>query len=266
MAAIINPYAYLTEAALCADYIAEVTRTGEWLAYPETAGWDILLVRVSDGLQIGIEAKLRLNAEVIHQAAEQEYWYNADKEGPDYRAVLIPWDKQGGALHGLLRRLHITAIYFGKTPNEYKRYDTTGKLPDFSVHQEPKLSPESEGRYGWREQWYDMCPTKRHALPEYIPDCGAGNPSPIQLTDWKVKAIKIAVIAETVGFVTRRDFTYLQISMPRWTQCAWLAPGEFRGQWKLGEQCPPFARQHPKNYETIKATYDNWKEKTKEAA
>jgi hypothetical protein len=40
------------------------------MVYPETEGWDILLVRVSDGFQIGIQAKLALNIGVINQCLE----------------------------------------------------------------------------------------------------------------------------------------------------------------------------------------------------
>jgi hypothetical protein len=65
---------------------------------------------------------------------------------------------------------------------------------------------------------------------------------------------------------TRADFTYHQISMPRWTQCGWLVPGAIRGQWVIGSKYSPFAGQHPKNYVSIEADYETWREKPKDAA
>jgi hypothetical protein len=61
-----------SEAALCEAYVTAIS-TGHykqgkgWTIYPETSGWDLLLVR-GDGVQIGIEAKLALNPLVVSQA------------------------------------------------------------------------------------------------------------------------------------------------------------------------------------------------------
>lgn len=73
-----------TEAALCQAFIRSVP--AEWIVYPETAGWDILLVHRIGGWQIGVEAKQTLNAKVLCQAIDGVR-YNAD--GPDFRAVLV---------------------------------------------------------------------------------------------------------------------------------------------------------------------------------
>lgn len=67
---------FAKESDLCAAFIAAVSRPAEryeierdrWVVYPETADFDILLRREADGAQIGIEAKLRLNAYVVSQA------------------------------------------------------------------------------------------------------------------------------------------------------------------------------------------------------
>ena len=54
---------FAKESDLCAAFLASLPEG--WTAYPETAGFDILLGREVDGFQIGIQAKLRLNAKVI---------------------------------------------------------------------------------------------------------------------------------------------------------------------------------------------------------
>ena len=59
---------FASEADLCAAFLAWAARTAPGVAcYAEWAGWDILLV-YPEGFQLGIQAKLRLNAEVIGQA------------------------------------------------------------------------------------------------------------------------------------------------------------------------------------------------------
>src|SRR3990172_5352454 len=78
----------LTEADLCAAFIASATKGKVWTAYPETAGFDILLSRVADNTQIGIQAKLRLNAKGLCQILPHDYTFGIS--GPDYRAVLVP--------------------------------------------------------------------------------------------------------------------------------------------------------------------------------
>ena len=78
-----------TEAALCAQFI-ELIDKRIWTPYAETQGWDILLVRRVDGFQIGIQAKLSLNIDVIAQAIESSGHWSATAAGPDCRAVLVP--------------------------------------------------------------------------------------------------------------------------------------------------------------------------------
>jgi hypothetical protein len=85
---------FATEVALCSAFIACVDKR-VWCPYPETAGWDILLVRRSDGFQIGIQAKLRLGLDVINQAIESRGSWHSTAPGPDCRAVLVPSDLAG---------------------------------------------------------------------------------------------------------------------------------------------------------------------------
>jgi hypothetical protein len=69
----------------------------------------------------------------------------------------------------------------------------------------------------WLDQyWFEMAPIRRHDLPEYVPDVAAGSSSPIQLTKWKIAAIKIAITLERRGYVTRLDFKKQGIDHRRW--------------------------------------------------
>ena len=67
MGRLMRRQAFATEAALCQAFVEWAAPQG-WIAYAETAGWDLLLVAPS-GHQMGVQAKLSLNAKVIAQAA-----------------------------------------------------------------------------------------------------------------------------------------------------------------------------------------------------
>lgn len=91
-----------TEAALCTCLIDCLTAAAGWEIYPETAGFDILAVWKATGHQLGIEAKLQLNAKVADQILPA-HWSNADQRGPDFRAVLVPCTT--AANYGIARML-----------------------------------------------------------------------------------------------------------------------------------------------------------------
>lgn len=235
-----------TEAALCASFIGALPKG--WTAYPETGGFDILLSRDDDGFQIGVEAKLRLNAKVICQAAEYVGHYYVDSAGPDCRAVLIP-SGVSMDLSSICAIVGITVIQM--TPEKDAGWGGHRDKASFR----PEL-PDTKRDYGNR-QWQELCPAQRLTLPEWVPDVPAGASAPVALTDWKVRAIKLVVILERRGFVTRKDFAYLELSMSRWTQSRWLVQ-DGKGGWVAGD-LPDFRKQHPINFEQIAVAYDKWK-------
>ena len=181
-----------------------------WIAYPETADFDVLLRREFDGAQIGIEAKLRLNAHVVAQALPRYRWAPVP-EGPDYRAVLVPWNAVDTGMGEICAALGITVIRV--SPNGYG----VGEGPRFS----PDL-PHADGRFR-NNDWFEWCPDQRCKLPDYVPDVIAGSSAPTKLTPWKIAAIKLAIILEDRP-VTRDDFRALDLSPSRWMQNpgAWL--------------------------------------------
>jgi hypothetical protein len=224
-----------TEAALCAAFIAAIDKRS-WTPYPETEGWDILLVRKSDGFQIGVQAKLKFNTHVISQALEDGYISSIARPGPDCRAVLVPESDLQLGLGKICAYLGVTVIRMEKPDRGYAR----------EFH--PWL-PERDD--SWGDDWYELAPAKRCRLPEYVPDVAAGASSPVQLTDWKIKALKLAVLLEERGHVTRLDFAHLRLDHRRWITLGWLRveAGRF-----IGEKTTAYFRaQHPVVYEKIKA-------------
>ncbi len=255
---------FLTEAALCQAFIAGVSP--DWIVYPETAGWDILLVHRAGGWQIGIEAKLTLNAKVLEQAIRGR---ERSRQGPDFRAVLVA--KVVAENAALARALGLTVITPKSLPrwNEWAaRYEKQGpKIPAFH----PDL-PEAKAliRIGewwshWHEDfdWLDQFPEARCHLPDYIPEVAAGIPAPMVLSDWKIKAMRICIWVEKRGQITRAIFRDLGIDPSRWMTGHWLKAGAERGVWIAGPGFPAdqIRQEHPNIFAKVEADFAEWSQK-----
>ena len=238
---------FKTEVELCARFIAAIGP--EWVAYPETCNWDALLVRKADGFQIGVQAKLKLNTDVINQAIEDGHSYRAESPGPDCRAVLVPWG-DGGGLSKICAYAGLTIIRVA-APGPVDKY-----VAMYAKTFEPPLPTKKNP--SWGEHWFEQAPLRRHELPEYVPDVAAGASAPLQLTDWKISAMKIAVTLERRGHVTRQDFKHHGIDYRRWIApgYGWLVAAD--GRYTRGDRFPDFKRQHPVVYKQIEADAAKW--------
>lgn len=237
-----KPKPFATEVDLCAAFIAALPK--EWTAYNESCGWDILLVRAKDGFQVGIQAKLKLNAEVIAQCVEEYGSWAADRSGPDCRAVLVP--------SGPAYKFSSVAHYIGFT--------IIGVMPaqDYGsrFQQKPRFHPDLPGGHS-DDRWHEWCPAKRHTLPDYVPDVDAGAPAPNQLTDWKIRALRMMALIEIRGHCTRADFKHLRLDHRRWLAAeGWLDRGN--DGWIIGKRTPGLKLIHPRVYAEILADRDKW--------
>jgi hypothetical protein len=238
---------YATEVDLCADFIAWAKscagqhRHGEttplWTPYAETAGWDILLV-AEDGTQIGVQAKLKFNMKVIAQSIP-ESWDHWHDRGPDYRAVLVPERDSGH--ENICAALGLKMFYPIGPSWQSSRVEFA---PEMSMGQ----------MYGG---WHYWSPRKRCVLPEFVPDVPAGASGPVQLTKWKIQALRIVATLEVRGHVTRQDFRNHGVDPRRWTgPGGWLVPRSERmqdaGQYIRGPGLD-FDRQHPDVYAQVLA-------------
>lgn len=239
---------FAKETDLCAAFIKALPK--EWTAYPETGGFDILLVRAVDGFQIGVEAKLALNAKVICQAVEDGNWSLVADENPDCRAVLVPAMKHDNPLLKLCALLGVTVISPSSFDNWSGAWRFNPTLPDL--------------RYSADYGWFELAPSKRITLPDFVPDVVAGDSAPVRLTAWKQKAIRIAVTLEKRGYLTRRDFKEYAIDMQRWRD-GWLVLDENKN-WIAGPRMPDFRAQHPVNFQQMFDAYDTWRHDREQAA
>lgn len=242
---------YPTEAALCADFIEAIKAHGGWTVYPETAGFDLLCVYDKTGHQLAVEAKLKLNAKVADQILPTD-WFGPGFTGPDFRAVLVPDLTE--ANHGIARMLRILGVMV-MTPG-----DSWNALPFSNAlggnrrlrHHGYDADPKQQDQWGNPEPWHDWNPPARCKLPEFVPQVAAGVPSPLQLTPWKIGALRVIAELELTGFITARGVKAYGIDPRRF--CAsdgFLCPlGE--GKWARGS-LPRYEDQHPEAYAEILA-------------
>lgn len=191
---------YKTEVELCTEY-AEWVRAHGFKVYPETSGWDLLLVATEKhgpvvvGDQIGVQAKLRANLEVLEQASrdDPEFTVYANARGPNWRVVLVP--DYSGAFHEVARRLKLVVV-----------------APRHSFGTPMGFAPHA--------QYFHVESRRMPAKPEWVPDVEMwtppGAPSPRSLTKWKLAALRLCALAERRGYLTKADFAAAKVSMSRW--------------------------------------------------
>lgn len=222
---------FATEAEMCTAFCAWVTKQG-WTPYPETAGWDVLLV-APDGTQIGVQAKLRFNMKVLEQCVQTSFYDTCNGIGPDYRGILVP-------------RQHAeqTEILFALGLTHFRPSGTNDFYPGLN-----------DRRHAY-DSWHYWNPAQREKLPAYVPDVQPGASSPVQLTEWKVGALRIAAVLDIRGYVTRNDFKRERIDPRRWMLGSdvskWLLPGAEPGQFVKGPGLR-FAEQHPVVFAQIRS-------------
>lgn len=230
--------AFASEADLCAAFVAWAKAHG-WTPYAETASWDVLLVS-GDGMQIGVQAKMRFNLKVLRQTLPDRWYFEWKTEGPDFRAILLP--ARDFDAEFLCGALGIGCFY---AMEDYPRPHTFG----------PDLARDR------RDAWHWWSPEQRCELPEYVPDVAAGASGPVQLTKWKIAALKVCALLELRGVVRREDFKRIGIDPRRWIgPDGWLDPTDTPGTYKRGAALN-FDQQHPTVYQQVLADVRaTWKE------
>lgn len=231
-------HAYKSETDLCRDFIAWAKLQG-WVAYAETAGFDILLVGAG-GVQIGVQAKLRFNATLLRQILPSSWSWDGD--GPDYRAVLLP-----SATHDIAGVCDAIGVITFRPRGNQQVLHIGSTEEDYHSKFFPMLKIEYFHHY-WN-------PMTRCVLPEYVPDVAAGASCPIQLTEWKIAALRVCAMLEIHGEVTTKQIKEFGIDPRRWAHSAagWLQPVHMkRGYYQRGPKLL-FAEQHPTVYAQIKS-------------
>lgn len=235
------------ESELCDLFIREFNAIAGWTCYPEAAGFDVLVVHAG-GRQIGVEAKLALNAKVADQILPSFGDEFHGRPGPDHRLVIV--SKITDASAGIAKMLSRLGV---KVLLPRQQWLQTGYEWTFDLNSQLLCYETGSSHFG-HERLFDWSPEERCRVPSIVETRPAGVPSPISLTPWKESALKIVALMRTQGFVTIKQIASFGISTTKWIQPsgekpAWLAKGAVRGQWVETHYMPAFDRLHPEMYE-----------------
>lgn len=239
--------AITTEAQLCAVFMLEFNSLPGWTCHPEAAGFDVLVVH-EDGRQIGVEAKLALNAKVADQILPSlgDEFYG--RTGLDHRLVIVSRVTEASA--GIIKMLEHLGVRV-LVASKYSR--VKGCSHGFRIQTE-LFWPEKEiPRWGHSNRMFDWWPTERCRVPSVVTTLPAGLPSPVRLTPWKESALRVIAQMRQQGFITAKQIASYGIGVTAWTQApgskpGWLARGTSRSQWIETEHMPAFDKQHPDVY------------------
>lgn len=182
-----------------------------WKVFPETSGHDLLLVATADvqtknarpGDQIGVQAKLTGNVEVLAQAMPDTW----GEKGPHWHAVLVPVAVK--EFEQVARRLGLVTIEATKRVWKDHRWRR-----ERGIDHELTYLPPAMRHYYTEMAWH----------PEVEILVPAGVKSPRIITPWKVKAVRLCLEALDRGFLTTADFRQAGVSMTVWKQKEWIEP------------------------------------------
>ncbi len=182
-----------------------------WQPYPETGGWDLVLVRPSDGFQVGVQAKLKPNVDVLSQTLVGDR-----RKGPDVHAVLVPSCSR--AFADVARALGVLVLEAADfDPVRLAAWRRPAKLPEL-VEGAPRRT-HLPGRC-----W----------LPPFVPTLPAGVPGPCRVTPWQVGASKLCALLRERGEqgVLVAEIRALELAVSTW-QRKWLdkVPGSKPARW-----------------------------------
>lgn len=203
---------YASETDLCVAFSDHAKSLG-WRVFPETSGWDLLLVATDavqtagavSGDQIGVQAKLRDNLEVLDQARPKRY---GDK-GPHYHAVLVPLARP--EFTSIANDLGILVFIGAKQKFSYGK----GKVvPTPGMGIELAWIPVNKKLYYSESEWH----------PEFEIWTPPGVKSPQSITPWKISAVRLCLDAVERGYVCSSHFRDAKVSMARWVQNKWVIP------------------------------------------
>lgn len=241
-----------SEAALCAFFMAEFNEQDGWTCYPETGGFDVLVVHES-GRQIGVEAKLQLNAKVADQILPEHYWFRSDAPGPDHRLVIVRNITEASA--GIAKMLgclgvHVWSPWAGEDMRrnpDTREYESVPRV-QFNISSKLWEDGRCTEAHPYGGHYYpalpDWNPSERIEVPCAVPDLPAGVPAPVRMTPWKQAAVRVLARLRTQGHITTKQIAAEGCSPSIWTQ-KWLDRAEERGKWIESDRVPKLDEHHP---------------------
>jgi hypothetical protein len=180
------------------DLFLEHVRACGFKAFPETADFDVLLVATEvctgfkAGDQIGVEAKIRANIDVMYQALPRR------GSGPHYYVILVP-----DATH------------------QYREIATALGI---TVVTKEMINVSRPGR-----SIFNRIRARRHEPTAlcWVPDCEipgmrGGIAGPKKITKWKMNAVKLCMLGVSRGYLRAQDFHEAGIRMDLFVKNEWV--------------------------------------------
>lgn len=210
----------MKEAELCALFRIAAEEDG-WIVYPEVAGWDMVLVwsgeapipigatAIPAGTQVGVEAKMRANVEVLAQVMDRLRF----TARPDAAAILVP--KAGSAFVNVAGSIG-AGVYTLHHCGPYTLPRSGGWERDRKIVAAPVPS----------RRYVPQAASKRSPLwlPPVVSQGAAGVPSPSPLTKWRVAALRVCNLLRSRGWVTAADFRAEGVNPQIWKERRWIRP------------------------------------------
>lgn len=246
-----------TETELCSIFMRDFNEQPGWICYPETGGFDVLVAHES-GRQIGVEAKLQLNAKVADQILPSNSSMAWSRQGPDHRLVIVRSITEANAgIAKMLGQLGVS-VWAPRVDTRLLKDGSWNSetYAHFHIHHEMWADgtvAQAPTSYGGREAYhsyvglFDWNPEQRIDLPAAVPTVPAGVPAPVRMTPWKQAAVRVLARLRVQGAITAREIAAEGCSPSMWTQ-RWLDHGSGRGQWVESARMPKFDEQHPELY------------------
>lgn len=196
---------YKAEGELCDRFGAAMQRRG-WLVYPEVAEWDLLLVSPG-GVQVGVEAKLRCNLEVLSAIVGRA----RRRDVPHHLAALVPQASK-----------HLETVCHSLGFHCWDHYTILDLEP-------PADARIVHARGGWpAEEILGVKEAKRwkHGggikLPEVPIQTGGGRAAPKVMSAWRLNALRLCALLEARGWVSSQDFRTHGVNPQRWRVALWI--------------------------------------------
>lgn len=200
-----------SEANLCEHFVDHAKSEG-WIVYPETAGFDMLLVATEEtinarryshvglqvGDQLGVEAKMSANVTVLAQSLP---YRNGPGNGPDFHVVLIPSCNHDFVKVAARLGILVAMAYYRGTYSDR----VTIEWPTFGLFA--------------RTLYENQCWT-----PDVPVETAAGVPSPRSISKWKIDAVRFCLLAEKKEFVLSQDFADAGLSGSTFVNRKWFVP------------------------------------------
>ena len=207
------------EQALCYEFIDEALAQG-WTVLPEypNSRFDLLLIAgegcsttgVVPGTQVGVQAKMQLNVELLGQMHRAVRYMQYP--GPDYVVGLVPAKPRTENEHVLeetFRKLDYGLFY------NYERFEAHGsRWNRRRENLSHMLHFGAHYKFG-----------KRIKVPDFHFWTEPGVAGPSAMTDWKQRSIRFCIELAAAGGLTYKEFKTHRMHVQTWLKLGWVVPG-----------------------------------------